>query len=86
MNNNYYSQQTKSLESMSNEHIEFGRTNASLIVEVTSSVVDKYKKQEEEREKTSTKKDNLSSSLSIDNGSLSHNNQQKPPLTLSDCF
>ena len=85
MNQNYY-QQTKSLESMLNDKVEFGRTNASLIVDVASSVVDKYKKkQEEEEEQKRTEKDRLTSGSSIDSSIQSYN-QPKQTTTLTDCF
>ena len=84
MNQNYY-QQTKSLESMLNDRIEFGRTNASLAVEVVSSVINKYKEIQKDEEQKRTEKDAMSSSSSIDN-SIQASNQPKQSTTLVDCF
>ncbi len=52
------------------------------MVDVSPSVVDKYKKQEEEKR---PQKDNLSSTSSMDNG-VQTRSQQKPSTTLLDCF
>jgi len=85
MTQNYY-QTTKFLESILGERIEFTRTNASLIVDVESSVVEKYKKnREDEEEAKRAEKDRLSSSSSIDNSIQAHN-PQKQSTTLTDCF
>jgi len=84
MNQNYY-QQTKSLESMLGDRIEFGRTNASLIVDVAPSVVKNYKKRQEDEEQKRTEKNRISSSSSIENA-IQANNQQKPTTSLTDCF
>jgi ubiquitin carboxyl-terminal hydrolase 4/11/15 len=81
LNQNYYPQ-TKSLESILSEPIEFTRTNASLIVDVAPSVVENYKKKREEEEEKRAEKDRFTRSLSIDN----YRNQQKPSTTLTDCF
>jgi ubiquitin C-terminal hydrolase len=83
-NQNYY-QQTKSLETMLGDRIEFGRTNASLAVDVASSVVDKYKKKQEDEEQKRMEKDRISSISSIDN-SIQAYNQPKQSTTLTDCF
>jgi ubiquitin C-terminal hydrolase len=61
MTQNYY-QTTKPLESILGERIEFNRTNASLIVDVVSSVVEKYKKKQEDIEEGKrAEKDRLAS-------------------------
>ncbi len=83
-NQNYY-QQTKPLESMLNDRIEFGRTNASLFVEVVSSVVNKYKEIQKDEEQKRTEKEHISSSSSIGNSIQSYN-QPKQSTTLVDCF
>jgi ubiquitin carboxyl-terminal hydrolase 4/11/15 len=70
---------------MLGDRIEFGRTNASLAVDVASSVVDKYKKKQEDEEQKRMEKDRISSSSSIDN-SIQAYNQPKQSTTLTDCF
>jgi ubiquitin carboxyl-terminal hydrolase 4/11/15 len=73
MNQNHY-QTTKPLESILGERIEFNRTNASLIVDVASSVVEKCKKKQEDIEEGKrAEKDRLASA---GNGAA----------TLTDCF
>jgi ubiquitin carboxyl-terminal hydrolase 4/11/15 len=71
--NQYYYQQTKSLESMLGDRIEFGRTNASLIVDVAPSVVKHYKKRHEDEEKRTERASGSPKS-------------SKHCATLTDCF
>lgn len=66
---------------MSGERIEFGRTNASLVVDVTSSVVDAYKKQQEKEEE----KKRAPPSSSTNNTVQAHD-PKKQMTTLTDCF
>jgi ubiquitin carboxyl-terminal hydrolase 4/11/15 len=70
------------LESILSESIDFTRTNASLIVDVTPSVVENYKKKQEEEKEKRAEKDRFTSSSSVDNSY----NQQKQSTTLTDCF
>ncbi|CAF2526312.1 unnamed protein product [Rotaria sp. Silwood2] len=74
-----YGQSNKLLKSCLDEHIDFSRRNASLIVEVASSIVEKYKKQEEEKR---SEKDRTSS---MTTGTQTRS-QQKRATTLLDCF
>lgn len=84
MTQNYH-QTTKTLDSMVNDRIEFNRTNASLVVDVASSVVEKYKKKYEDEDAKSTGDDRYGRSSSIDSSIQGHN-QQKQSTTLTDCF
>ena len=75
-NQNYY-QQTRALDQILGEHIRFGPVTASLIVEVASSVVDKYMERHAE---------NVMSSNTLVYRFSSLLSQPKQPTTLADCF
>jgi ubiquitin C-terminal hydrolase len=70
------------LESILDSTIDFTRISASLVVDVSPSIFQKYKQQQEEKR---LEKNNLSSSSSIDD-SIQSRNQQKQSTTLIDCF
>ncbi|UJR36133.1 hypothetical protein I4U23_028867 [Adineta vaga] len=76
-----YHQQLKLLSNYLDEPIDFGRMNVELVVEVSSTVVDLYKKQQEDRREEDEKNQRL----------LTENNnrkdgQPKRVTTLLDCF
>jgi ubiquitin carboxyl-terminal hydrolase 4/11/15 len=73
-----YHQQTKLLTSLLDENIDFGQTSTSLVVDVSSSLVEQYKKQEDEKR---TEKDRP-----LLNSSINKVTQQKRSTTLLDCF
>jgi len=84
MSQNYH-QTTRTLDSILNDRIEFSRTNASLVVDVASSVVEKYKKKQEDEDEKRADKDHYGRSPSIDNSIQAHG-QSKQSTTLADCF
>ena len=61
------------------DHINFNRTNTSLIVDVAPSIVEKYKKENEEKR---AENDSFSSINSV----IQTRSQQKQSTSLLDCF
>ncbi|CAF4888812.1 unnamed protein product [Rotaria sp. Silwood1] len=78
--NQSYNSTTLSLESLLDDYIDFTHISRTIIVDVTLSIVKKYKKQEEEKR---LEKDVISPMTS---GVQTRNNQQKRPKSLLDCF
>ncbi|CAF2712660.1 unnamed protein product [Rotaria sp. Silwood2] len=70
---------TQPLESLLDEHIDFTRISRTLIVDVVSSIVEQYKKREEEKRE---EKDPVSPMTS----GVQTRSQQKRTTTLLDCF
>ncbi|CAF0750754.1 unnamed protein product [Rotaria sp. Silwood1] len=75
-----YKQTIKSLESCLDDHINFTGNSTTLIIDVVSSIAEKYKNREEERK--SSEKDHVSSIVS----SIQTCMQQKRSATLFDWF
>ncbi|CAF3401063.1 unnamed protein product [Rotaria sp. Silwood1] len=77
--NQNYNQINKLLKSYLDEQIDFSRKNTSLTVEVAASIVEKYKKQEEEKRSEKERTSSMASSIQT-------RSQQKRLTTLLDCF
>jgi len=73
----YYST-PQPLESLLDDHIDFTHTSRTLVVNCTSSIVEEYKKQEENRSQKEP--------VSPMSPAIQTRNQQKRPITLLDCF
>ncbi|CAF1154692.1 unnamed protein product [Rotaria sordida] len=74
-----HSQSNRLLKTCLDDHIDFARRSTSLAVDVASSIVEKYKKQEDEK---CSEKDHISSITS----GIQTRSQQKRLTTLLDCF
>ncbi|CAF4393173.1 unnamed protein product [Rotaria socialis] len=74
-----YSSTSKPLKSYLDEHIDFNRKKTTLTVDVAASIVDKYKKIDDDRRLEKEQ------SSSMDSG-VQTRSQQKPSTTLLDCF
>ncbi|CAF4083947.1 unnamed protein product [Rotaria sordida] len=74
-----HSQSNRLLKTCLDDHIDFARRSTSLAADVASSIVEKYKKQEDEKR---SEKDHISSITS----GVQTRSQQKRLKTLLDCF
>ncbi|CAF1224949.1 unnamed protein product [Rotaria sordida] len=74
-----YYPKTEPLESLLDDHIDFTHISRTLIIDVASSIVDEYKKREEEKRSEKDPSSPMSSSIQT-------HSQQKQSTTLLDCF
>jgi len=83
--NQNYTQTTKPLTSCVDDHIDFNRTNTTLVVDVAPSIVDKYEQDEKKRlEKERTQPNNNSSTNN--SGVQTRSQHKQSTTTLLDCF
>ena len=76
--NQIYYSTSQPVESLLDDHIDFTHTSRTLVVNVASSIVEEYKKQEEKRSQKEP--------VSPMSPAIQTRNQQKRPTTLLDCF
>lgn len=81
--NQNYTQTTKPLTACLDEHIDFNRTNTTLVVDVGPSVVEKYEQEEKKRVEKERQQANGTSSSS---GVQTRSQQKQSTTSLLDCF
>ncbi|CAF1196465.1 unnamed protein product [Adineta steineri] len=80
--NQNYTQTTKTLSTCLDEHIDFNRTNTTLVVDVSPSVVEKYEQDEKKR----IDKDRQPSSSTNNSGVQTRSQHKQSTTSLLDCF
>lgn len=80
--NQNYTQTTKPLSSCLDDHIDFNRTNTTLVVDVAASVVEKYEQEEKKR----LDKQPTTAAVGNNTGVQTRSQHKQSTTSLLDCF
>ncbi|CAF4349932.1 unnamed protein product, partial [Rotaria magnacalcarata] len=80
--NQNYTQTTKPLSTCLDDHIDFNRTNTTLVVDVTAAIVEKYEQEEKKR----IDKEHQPTSSTNSSGVQTRSQHKQSTTSLLDCF